>query len=92
MRLVAGAVRRPARLAHASPRFALGLGRVVGAAVRDVVLTPEELAGLRASLLVSAEPPRGRGNFREWLERHGETLGRRYVSELERNFRPYAPL
>ena len=92
VRLVAGAVRRPARLVHAPPGVALGLGRVLGAAVRDVVLTPEELAGLRASLLVSAEPPRGRGNFREWLERHGETLGRRYVSELERNFRPYAPL
>ena len=31
-------------------------------------------------------------SFRRWLERSGSTLGRRYVSELERNFRGYAPV
>jgi uncharacterized protein YbjT (DUF2867 family) len=82
--------RRP--LGHAPPRIALALGAVVGAARRDVILTRDELEGLQASLLVSDEPPRGRESFREWLERNAASLGRAYVSELARNFRPYAPL
>ena len=92
VRLVGAAIgcRRP--LVHAPPRVALGLGAVVGAALRDVILTRDELEGLQTSLLVSREPPRGRDSFREWLERSGSRLGRAYVSELARNFRPYAPL
>ena len=92
VRLVGAAIgcRRP--LVHAPPRLALAVGAVVGAARRDVVLTRDELVGLQASLLVSHEPPRGRASFREWLGRNGATLGRAYVSELARNFRPYAPL
>ena len=92
VRLVAAAVGHRRRLVHAPPRIALALGAVVGAARRDVVLTRDELEGLQASLLVSADPPRGRDSFRRWLERSGSTLGRRYVSELERNFRGYAPV
>lgn len=92
VRLVAAAVGRPRALVHVAPRLALALGRVVGAVQRDVVLTAGEAAGLRASLLVSHEPPRGRDSFRDWLAANGDGLGRRYVSELRRNFRPYAPL
>jgi uncharacterized protein YbjT (DUF2867 family) len=92
VRLVAAAVGRARALVHVPPSLALALGKAIGAARRDVVLTTEEVAGLQASLLVSAEPPRGRDSFREWLERNGDTLGRAYVSELARNFRPYAPL
>ena len=92
VRLVAAAVGRPRALVHMAPRLALTLGKALRLACRDVVLTPDEVAGLQASLLVSAESPRGRASFHEWLERNGETIGRRYVSELARNFRPYAPL
>ena len=92
VRLVAAAIGRRRLLVHAPPRLALALGAVVGTALRDVVLTRDELEGLQASLLVSADPPRGRDSFRRWLERSGSTLGRRYVSELERNFRGYAPV
>jgi uncharacterized protein YbjT (DUF2867 family) len=92
VRLVGAAIgcRRP--LVHAPVRVALALGAVVSAVRRDVVLTHEEVEGLQASLLVSHQPPLGRDSFREWLERHGASLGRAYVSELARNFRPYAPL
>jgi uncharacterized protein YbjT (DUF2867 family) len=92
VRAVGAAIGCRRRLVHAPPRVALALGAVVGAARRDVVLTRDELEGLRASLLVSHEPPRGRASFREWLERSGSQLGRAYVSELARNFRGYAPL
>ena len=70
----------------------LALARATGAVRRDVLLTAEELAGLRASLLVSDEPPLGRASFRSWVAANGEALGRGYVSELARNFRPYDPL
>jgi uncharacterized protein YbjT (DUF2867 family) len=92
VRAVGAAIGCRRRLVHAPPRVALALGAVVGAARRDVILTRDELDGLQASLLVSSEPPRGRDSFREWLQRDGASLGRAYVSELARNFRPYAPL
>ena len=38
------------------------------------------------------EEPRDRTSFRTWLDANGDALGRRYMSELGRNFRPYGPL
>jgi len=92
VRLVAVAVGRKVRIVHVPSVLVLALAGAVGVALRDVMLTPEELAGLQASLLTSREPPRGTASFRSWVEASGEALGRGYVSELARNFRPYAPL
>ena len=92
VRLVAQAVASRARIVHAPAALALLLVRLGGVALRDVVLTREELEGLTSGLLVSDEPPRGRRSFRGWLEDAGSGLGRVYVSELARNFRPYAPV
>ena len=77
---------------HLPPRAVLALARITGAVRRDVLLTAEELAGLQAELLVSSEPPLGTASFRSWVAANGEHLGRGYVSELARNFRPYDPL
>ncbi|MDQ5821563.1 MAG: NAD(P)H-binding protein [Actinomycetota bacterium] len=85
--LIRSAVGGRARIVHAAPAVALGLARVVGTAIRDVLLTREETLGLMDSLLVSHDPPTGRDSFREWLEANAEQLGRRYVSELARNYR-----
>lgn len=92
VRLVAAAVGRNVRIAHVSPRVLVALCRLTGSIRRDVLLTAEEVAGLQAELLVSALPPLGRASFRSWLAVEGERLGRGYVSELARNFRPYDPL
>lgn len=92
VRLVASAVGSRSRILRASPRLALTLSSLVAAAKRDVILTRDELGGLMASLLISPEPPCGLDRFDEWLEREAERLGGRYVSELARNFGPYAPL
>lgn len=61
--------------------------RGVGVALRDVVVTKEELLGLERSLLTSSESPLGTESFSDWLGRNADVLGRGYVSELERNFR-----
>jgi NADH dehydrogenase len=92
VRQVAAAIGRSARLVHVPDAVVLAGARVVGAVQRDVLLTREELGALRASLLVSAEPPRGRKRLGDWLAAHGSGLGRRYTSELARNFRPYPTL
>jgi NADH dehydrogenase len=92
VRLVAAAVGSRARIVHWPSRLVLALARVTGAVRRDILLTAEELDGLRASLLVSGQPPLGRASFSSWVAANGEALGRGYVSELARNFRPYDPL
>jgi uncharacterized protein YbjT (DUF2867 family) len=87
VRLIAAATGGRARIRHASPRVALAVARAAGLGLRDVVLTRDELEGLMAGLLVSHEPPLGRDSFEEWVRENGARLGRRYTSELARNFR-----
>ena len=92
VRLVRGAVGANTRLLHVPPLLALAVSQVVGRARRDVILTREELEGLMASLLTSPDSPLGSERFSDWVLANAGTLGRAYVSELARNFRPYAPL
>ena len=84
---VARAVGSRARIVRASPALALGLTRVAGLALRDIVLTRDELGGLMHSLLVSDDPPTGTVGFGGWLAENRDSLGRSYVSELAQNWR-----
>jgi uncharacterized protein YbjT (DUF2867 family) len=92
VRLVRAAVGSRALLMPAPPAAVLALSRVFDVFARDVLITRHELAGLRASLLTSDEPPRGTASFEAWIRGNGNELGRAYVSELARNFRGHAPL
>jgi uncharacterized protein YbjT (DUF2867 family) len=66
--------------------------RLLGVLVRDVVLTRDEVRELTSSWLTSAAPPLGRIGPTDWIAAHGEELGRRWASELARNYRPgYRP-
>ena len=62
--------------------------RLLGLVVGDVVLTPQEIRGLTAGLLVSHEPPLGRIAFTDWLRDQRQSLGRTYANELRRHFSP----
>jgi uncharacterized protein YbjT (DUF2867 family) len=64
----------------------LAAGRAIGLLVRDVVLTRDELRELMSSLLTSTQPPRGRIQLSDWLPEHATELGRRWSSELARNY------
>jgi NADH dehydrogenase len=55
--------------------------------VGDVVLTADEVDGLRANLLVSKAPPTAPTRFTDWLGRHADELGRTWANELVRHFR-----
>ncbi len=92
IRAIAEAVGTRCRLVRCPRSIVLGLARVAGAVRRDVLLTPDELAGLEANLLVSHKPPLGTANYRSWIAANGQSIGRHYTSELARNFRPYNPI
>lgn len=77
--------RRPLLPVH--PKLALWAAQFLSIFVKDVILTPEEVEGLMANLLVSKEPPRGKRSFQDWLMRNRENIGTTYASELERHYK-----
>jgi len=75
---------RPLLTVH--PQLALKAAQFLSLFVRDVLLTPEEVDGLMANLLVSPEPPRCPTRLSDWLAEHKSTVGVEYASELKRHF------
>src|SRR5258706_2279818 len=71
---------------HLPPRLALAAAQVISLLVHDVILTPEEVDGLMAGLLISPEPPRGKTHLADWLETYKSTAGAIYASELKRHY------
>ena len=89
LRLLTAALAVRSRLVHTPPSVGLALTGLVGLLVRDVVLTRDEIAGLMAGLLTSDSPPTGSTSLSGWIDRNVDHLGRRYVSELRRNWHPF---
>jgi uncharacterized protein YbjT (DUF2867 family) len=87
VRLIRAATGARSRIVHAPPRLTLAAGEVVGALMRDALLTGHELAGLMDEALVSHEPPRGTRSFESWLAAQRDSIGRSYSSEYARNWR-----
>ena len=89
VRLVKGAVHSGSILIHMPVPVVLGTTRLLGLLVRDVVLTRDETRELMESLLVSASQPAGNTptKFSEWIVANGNDVGRKWSSELGRNFR-----
>ena len=88
-RLLARKTGASCSLLHLAPAMALIGARLLGVAVRDVVLSRDEMAGLTGDLLVSksADPPPGQTRLADWLDENAAQLGERYASELERHYR-----
>ena len=84
---IRGAVGSRARLVHTPPGWVRLAARAAGVVLGDVVLTPDEVRGLSAGLLVSDGPPTAATSFREWLRKEGSGLGTVYASELTRHYR-----
>jgi uncharacterized protein YbjT (DUF2867 family) len=87
VRAVRDALGRRTPILHAPPAAVAALSHALGVVVRDVVLTPDEIRGLTAGLLVSHQPALGRISFLQWLKENASTLGRAYANELDRHFR-----
>jgi NADH dehydrogenase len=86
VRLIAHAVGSRAWITRAPEAIAQYAAQLAGLALRDVLVTRDELHALAAGLLVSAEEPRGGDRFDDWLAETATQIGRRYTSELIRNF------
>jgi uncharacterized protein YbjT (DUF2867 family) len=86
VRAVRSAVGSRAAIVHV-PRVAMSAAaRALGVLVADVVLTPDEIKGLMAGLLVSHSPALGRIPFSGWLAENSSSLGDAYANELNRHF------
>ena len=72
------------RIISVSPVLAYWACRIVGWVVGDVVITREEIRGLMEGRLYVDAPPLGHTRLTDWIERHKDTLGRRYTSEMAR--------
>jgi uncharacterized protein YbjT (DUF2867 family) len=84
--LVRDAVGAHAPVIPLPPALMTVAARALGLFVRDVVLTPDEITGLMAGLLISHHPARGQIAFSQWLDEHKTSLGSSYANELERHF------
>ena len=72
---------------HAPAGVALRLSGLIGALLRDVVLTDDEVHGLMSGVLESPGPAAGETRLSGWLEREADAVGRRYASEIARHYR-----
>ncbi len=59
-------------------------GLVVGKILGDVVITREEIAGLKSNLLYTNSQPAGKTKLTEWARENKDRLGIKYSSELKR--------
>jgi uncharacterized protein YbjT (DUF2867 family) len=76
-----------ARLVDVPAAIVPPLSRMLAIPLRDTLVTAEELGALMDELLVSREPPTAATRFTAWLPQQRAWLGRRYASELARNWR-----
>jgi uncharacterized protein YbjT (DUF2867 family) len=75
-------VKRP--IISVSPGVGYWSCRLVALFVSDVVITREEIQGLMEDRLYVDAPPLGATRLTDWIERHRDTLGRHYTSEMAR--------
>jgi len=87
VRMVAPAVGVPHRpVLRVPPRLFLAALQLVSLFLGDIVLTAEELEGLRQNLLTSDQAPLGTAPVREWLRAHGQTFGLTYTNDTVTRF------
>ncbi len=91
VKMIANAIGSKSLLVHLPPGLIRLASGILGAILKDVVLTEDEIKGLMADLLVSHRPPTGRTSLEGWVKSHAETIGNRYASELARHFPPGNP-
>jgi len=60
------------------------VGWCLGKIFKDVVITREEIEGLRSNLLYTKSQPAGETRLSDWCREHADALGIRYASELAR--------
>lgn len=84
VRMIAGKLGLQRVVIGVPPMLGYWACRMLGWGVRNVIVTREEIVGLMENRLFVAAPPLGNTQLSDWVEKHKDTLGRRYTSELLR--------
>jgi len=87
VRLIASRIDSRSRIVHIKPKLAYLFAKLIGYAVRDVVITRDEIDGLMSNLLISQGEPTAPTSFSVWLGQNADKVGRRYISGIERRYR-----
>jgi NADH dehydrogenase len=66
---------------------ALTVGKALGLFLKDIVMNRHEISGLRDESMYTGTEPLGTTRFGDWLETESDTLGRRYLNDLNRRRR-----
>jgi uncharacterized protein YbjT (DUF2867 family) len=82
------AIRSRSLLVPVPGRLIPPLSAVLGAVLRDVLLTSEEYEAMAGGLATSDAPSTGQSSLMDWIAGHGGELGRVYANELDRHYRP----
>jgi uncharacterized protein YbjT (DUF2867 family) len=83
---IAAAIGKRPRIVHVPPAVIPVLSRLLSLALRDVLLTRDELRGMMAELVTTDGAATAPTALTDWLIQRGDVLGRRYASELDRHF------
>jgi NADH dehydrogenase len=86
VRMIRDAIGAHTALVRAPRPAVMVASRILSAALRDVVLTRDELDGMMHGLVTTNGPATGSVVLSEWVMQHAETLGTRYASELGRHY------
>jgi uncharacterized protein YbjT (DUF2867 family) len=84
---IRAAVGSRARIVRFPAPWLLGSSKLLGLALRDVLLTTEEYRSMAEGLADSDAPATGTVGVSQWIAEHGDVLGRRYTNELDLHFR-----
>ena len=72
------------KIIQVSPEVGYFMAYLIGKLVDDIIVTRDEIAGLIAGMLTVNAPPAGQTRLTDWLRQHGETVGKKYTSEMAR--------
>jgi len=84
VREIGGIIGKQRPIVFIPDSFGYAFGWVLGKLLGDVLLTREEIEGLKANLLYTNSPPVGNTRLTDWARENASTLGRKYTSELSR--------
>lgn len=84
VRMIGERIGCPRPIISVPPRAGFVVAWLIGKVMGDVLLTWEEIQGLRRGLLYTASEPVGERKLSAWVNEHAERLGRSYFSELAR--------
>jgi len=85
--LIKNVIHSRARIIHVNPSLALMSVGILNHIVQDVIMTPDEVKGLHANLLISAQSPTAPTRLSDWLSQNAHWLGVKYMSELKKHYK-----